>query len=450
MRSYTYDHANRLTQVVSGTLTTQYAYNGDGVRTSKTVAGDTTEYALDLLATLPVVISDTDAVYLYGLDIIAQQQSERLYYMHDGLGSVRQLLDPTGEVETNYAYDPFGVPLAGGDTYNPYQYTGEAWDAEVELLYLRARYYQPGTGRFITKDLWEGDLLSPATLNLYVYTRNNPLNLVDPSGLQICGSFLCQPQVVDPDPELRMLAEGLQADFRIIVGTGWHPEVYEPHYVLWSRWSQDQLKLVRQAAIDFATHMQGGPAHFRRKVGPVPLYKREGALVIPFVGRVGGWTFFTSVTLPGTGWTDEGGAWMKGVIVHELAHFWDVGFGNEGGRLSSEMASGFWTSRLAECQVPREERGPAVPVVKDWREGHTRQWLNPDEDWADSVFAYVYHKYADQKDAEISEGRWYFVGAQMNPGNPDRFPYPEQWESIDFDDIPLARIATPEEDEGHE
>jgi len=71
-------------------MTTQFAYNGDGVRTSNTVAGDTAEYALDLLATLPVVISDTDAVYLYGLDIIAQQQAERLYYMHDGLGSVRQ------------------------------------------------------------------------------------------------------------------------------------------------------------------------------------------------------------------------------------------------------------------------------------------------------------------------------------------------------------------------
>jgi len=50
----------------------------------------TTQYALDLAATLPLVISDTEAVYLYGLDILAQQQSERLYYVHDGLGSVRQ------------------------------------------------------------------------------------------------------------------------------------------------------------------------------------------------------------------------------------------------------------------------------------------------------------------------------------------------------------------------
>jgi uncharacterized protein RhaS with RHS repeats len=100
----------------------------------------TNDYVLDLAATLPVVVSDTEAVYLYGLDILAQQQAERQYYFHDGLGSVRQLLDSTGEVETNYAYDPFGVPVVVGDATNPYQFTGEAWDEEVELLYLRARY----------------------------------------------------------------------------------------------------------------------------------------------------------------------------------------------------------------------------------------------------------------------------------------------------------------------
>jgi len=131
---------------------------------------------------MPVVISDTEAVYLYGLDIIAQQQSERLYYVHYGLGSVRQLVDSTGQIQANYAYDPFGVPLAGGEVPNPYQFTGEAWDAEVELLYLRARYYQPETGRFVTKDPWAGNPAQPATLNHYVYAGNNPVNLLDPSG----------------------------------------------------------------------------------------------------------------------------------------------------------------------------------------------------------------------------------------------------------------------------
>jgi len=70
--------------IILGTQTTQFAYNGDGVRTSKTIAGDTTEYVLDLAATLPVVISDTEAVYLYGLDIIARQPGRDSARLNEG------------------------------------------------------------------------------------------------------------------------------------------------------------------------------------------------------------------------------------------------------------------------------------------------------------------------------------------------------------------------------
>ena len=209
------NHANKLFP------STQFAYNGDGVRTSKTVAGDTTEYALDLLATLPVVISDTDAVYLYGLDIIAQQQSERLYYMHDGLGSVRQLVDSTGQVETNYAYDPFGVPVVEGDASNPYQYTGEAWDAEVGLLYLRARYYQPEAGRFITKDPWAGDVWRPSTLNRYSYARNSPVSRTDPEGLNGHGPDPLCPECQEALPGYSVFLATLSAS---LLAEGWFKE----------------------------------------------------------------------------------------------------------------------------------------------------------------------------------------------------------------------------------
>jgi RHS repeat-associated protein len=75
------------------------------------------------------------------------------------------------------------VPVMAGDGSNPYQFTGEAWDAEVELLYLRARYYQPETGRFITKDPWVGNVWQPSTLNRYVYVRNDPVKSIDLGGL---------------------------------------------------------------------------------------------------------------------------------------------------------------------------------------------------------------------------------------------------------------------------
>ena len=72
-------------------LTTHCAYNTDGVRTSKTVGGDTTQYVLDLAATLPAVISDTEAVYLYRLDIVARQPfsteaGPRLRHWQAGIG----------------------------------------------------------------------------------------------------------------------------------------------------------------------------------------------------------------------------------------------------------------------------------------------------------------------------------------------------------------------------
>jgi len=143
------------------------------------------------------VITDTEAVYLYGLDILGQQQTERLSYAHDGLGSVRQLVDTTGQIETNYAYDPFGVPLVGGDVYNPYQFTGEAWDAEVELLYLRARYYQPEVGRFVTKDPWAGTLWRAGLLNPYNYVGCNPVNRIDRTGLD-CEGPGCPCPTVSP------------------------------------------------------------------------------------------------------------------------------------------------------------------------------------------------------------------------------------------------------------
>jgi hypothetical protein len=88
------------------TLTAEPAYNGDGVRTSKTVSGDTSQYVLDLAASLPVVVSDTKAVYLYGLDSVR----------HPSTGLRAGLLDSTGDPEANYAYGPFGVPVVAGAT----------------------------------------------------------------------------------------------------------------------------------------------------------------------------------------------------------------------------------------------------------------------------------------------------------------------------------------------
>jgi RHS repeat-associated protein len=60
---------------------------------------------------------------------------------------------------------------------------GEQFDPNLGWYYLRARYYDPSAGRFATMDSWRGSNTDPASLHKYVYTRSEPVNRVDPSGL---------------------------------------------------------------------------------------------------------------------------------------------------------------------------------------------------------------------------------------------------------------------------
>ena len=194
-QTYSYDHANRLTQVVSGTLTTEFTYNGVGDRVAKTVDGVTTDYVLDPAAGLTQVLQQTTGgqttSYLYGADLLAQYDSGTwAYHVNDGLGSVRQLADPMGQVVQGYSFSPFGVPL-GASGGEPYGFTGEQWDASTGLVYLRARYMQPTMGRFVSKDPLSGIPQWPQSFHGWSYADGNPVLYADPTG---CYDCLTSPQ----------------------------------------------------------------------------------------------------------------------------------------------------------------------------------------------------------------------------------------------------------------
>lgn len=68
----------------------------------------------------------------------------------------------------------------GGST--EYLFTGQQRDDTLGYTYLRARYYDPAIGRFISKDPFPSNASKPESINRYVYVSNNPTNLTDPSG----------------------------------------------------------------------------------------------------------------------------------------------------------------------------------------------------------------------------------------------------------------------------
>jgi RHS repeat-associated protein len=99
------------------------------------------------------------------------------------LGSVRALSNDAGQVVATYTYDAFGALRHQTDgAGNPFTFTGEQVDGEIGLAYLRARYYDPAVGRFVSQDPWPALADAPQSVNRYAYVANNPVNVVDPSG----------------------------------------------------------------------------------------------------------------------------------------------------------------------------------------------------------------------------------------------------------------------------
>lgn len=193
--TFTYDFENRLVAAdVSlgsqpGPVT--YDYDADGVRESKTAGGVTTEYVADKNRQFAQVIleragSDTTS-YTFGDDRISQTDgADTHYYQRDGHGSTRALTDATGAVSDTYAFDAFGELLAQeGSTRNEFLYTGEQLDPNLGFYYLRARYYAPGAGRFVSADPFQGSIFDPVSLHRYLYAHADPVNNLDPSGLAI-------------------------------------------------------------------------------------------------------------------------------------------------------------------------------------------------------------------------------------------------------------------------
>jgi|GEM_PF-1401491 len=198
---FEYDVEDRLTAQIrdpgGAAIRVDHLYDGDGNRIARTDAGGTVRYVLDRGRSMSHVLCETDAggsviaYYIHGPTLVARidaGDTPRYYHTND-LGNVVALTDAAGEVVDRYAYDPYGLPVGHeGDTPNPFTFVGglgvmtEDPNDPMALYFMRARFYDPDTGRFLGKDPVEGSLTNPLGLNRYAYTLNNPTTLTDSSG----------------------------------------------------------------------------------------------------------------------------------------------------------------------------------------------------------------------------------------------------------------------------
>ena len=217
-RTLTYDEEHRLTQVVSGTQVTRFAYDGDG-RLVKRSAPDGREtlyvnpsFEVTILTVeppapppiphperklyLPYVVIAAPVIscgtpingklieitkyYWFNAQRIAQRQpcgGQLLYLYHDQLGST--LATDQGE---GARYWPFGGLRSGSLNATPYRFTGQRHDSYINLYLMGSRWYDPSLGRWIQPDTIVPDPGDPQSLNRYAYGSGNPVKFTDPTG----------------------------------------------------------------------------------------------------------------------------------------------------------------------------------------------------------------------------------------------------------------------------
>lgn len=192
--AYNWDNKLQSATIESNSISIKYDPAGNRVQKNSTVNGDR-KYIVDVVGDLPVILLEIDLAdmsikkgYIYAnSQILAQYDggsASRYYFLHDRLGSVRQVINSNGVVVKMFTFNPFGETIEeNGSFYTPWQFTGQYLDQETGQYYLRARQYSPYLARFTGRDLIMGKFQEPMTLHKFLYCGNNPINMVDPRGL---------------------------------------------------------------------------------------------------------------------------------------------------------------------------------------------------------------------------------------------------------------------------
>ena len=211
---YAYNSRNRLSSVAiyrthgsnDINLRNSYAYdyNGNRVLALENINNEITRKRIFLLDAgltgYEQVLEETSSLgttpvrsYILADDVIGQANTNTpSYFLYDGHGSTRNLVDSEAKIAANYEYDAFGrmlenVPEVTAPSQTDILYAGEQFDTGLQMQYLRTRYYDPENGRFNRLDPASGNIQEPMSLHKYSYAGCDPVNNIDPSGESFIG-----------------------------------------------------------------------------------------------------------------------------------------------------------------------------------------------------------------------------------------------------------------------
>ncbi len=190
--NYAWSAEDRLIGVSATGVNNQYVYDADGRRVAANTNAGNTRFLVDARnpTGLAQVLEEREASsgnlaarYTIGRELLTMERGGTASsLLADPLGSVRALTSAAGNITDTYRFDPYGnVQAASGSTVNPIGWRGERVE-ESGLVDLRARMYSPATGRFLSRDPFEGRAADPVSRHRYLYAHADPVNSIDPSG----------------------------------------------------------------------------------------------------------------------------------------------------------------------------------------------------------------------------------------------------------------------------
>ena len=191
--SFAWEKGRNLKTVSTGSNTITMQYDSEGLRTQKKYNDERINYYYDNNKNLTGM--DASGIVLFfhydsnGNVIAMSRYGNKYYYVKNLQGDIEKIVDSSGKTVVTYTYDVFGKIISQTDTsdcdlanINPFRYRGYVYDSETGLYYLKSRYYDPVTGRFLNADMYCDTQSNIFETNMFAYCNNNPVNQRDPEG----------------------------------------------------------------------------------------------------------------------------------------------------------------------------------------------------------------------------------------------------------------------------